>query len=223
MNVVIDFFTLRPVFTMWGLRLIWLLVLAQQAFYIASSGRPGPVIVDITKDAQNQTIEYQYDGRPVRLPGYRPERHPLPDELEEAVEMLEAAKRPIIFCGHGIIKANATAALLEFVQKTNIPVAQTLLGLGGFPATHARSLGMMGMHGEAWVNTAIQEADLLLAFGMRFDDRVTGNLKTYAPTAKKIHVEIDPAEINKNVKVDVALVGDLRERGHVGARSEVVR
>jgi acetolactate synthase-1/2/3 large subunit len=183
----------------------------RQAFYIASSGRPGPVIVDITKDAQNQTIDYQYDGRPVRLPGYRPERHPLPDELEEAVEMIEAAKRPIIFCGHGIIKANATAALLEFVQKTNIPVAQTLLGLGGFPATHARSLGMMGMHGEAWVNTAIQEADLIIALGMRFDDRVTGNLKTYASKAKKIHVELDPAEINKNVKVDLPLLGDVRE------------
>ncbi len=183
----------------------------RQAFYIASSGRPGPVIVDITKDAQNQTIDYQYDGRPVRLPGYRPERHPLPDELEEAVEMIEAAKRPIIFCGHGIIKSNATAALLEFVQKTNIPVAQTLLGLGGFPATHSRSLGMMGMHGEAWVNTAIQEADLIIALGMRFDDRVTGNLKTYAAKAKKIHVELDPAEINKNVKVDLPLLGDVRE------------
>jgi acetolactate synthase-1/2/3 large subunit len=183
----------------------------RQAFYIASSGRPGPVLVDITKDAQNQTINYQYDARPVRLPGYRPERHPLPDELEEAVEMIEAAKRPIIFCGHGIIKANAGAALLEFVQKTNIPVAQTLLGLGGFPATHSRSLGMMGMHGEAWVNTAIQEADLIIALGMRFDDRVTGNLKTYAAKAKKIHVELDPAEINKNVKVDLPLLGDVRE------------
>jgi acetolactate synthase-1/2/3 large subunit len=110
-----------------------------------------------------------------------------------------------------VIKSNAMPLLLEFVHKTNIPVALTLLGLGGFPASHERSLGMMGMHGEAWVNTAIQEADLIIALGMRFDDRVTGNLKTYAPTAKKIHVELDPAEINKNVKVDAPLLGDVRE------------
>jgi acetolactate synthase-1/2/3 large subunit len=183
----------------------------KQAFYIASSGRPGPVVVDITKDAQNASLEYKYDPSPVRLAGYRPERNPLPEELKEAVEMIHAAKRPIIFCGHGIIKANATSLLLELVHKTNIPVALTLLGLGGFPARHERSLGMMGMHGEAWVNTAIQEADLIIALGMRFDDRVTGNLKTYAPNAKKIHVELDPAEINKNVKVDLPLLGDVRE------------
>ncbi len=183
----------------------------RQAFYIASSGRPGPVLVDITKDAQNANTEHRYDASPIRLPGYRPENHPLPEEIERALEMMKHAKRPMIFCGHGVIKANATALLLELVQRTNIPVALTLLGLGGFPASHPRSLGMMGMHGEAWVNTAIQEADLILALGMRFDDRVTGNLKTYAPHAKKIHFELDPAEINKNVKVDLALLGDLRE------------
>ena len=183
----------------------------RQAFYIASSGRPGPVVVDITKDAQQGKVEHRYDPSPIRLPGYRPEHHPVPREIEKAVEMIKAAKRPIIFCGHGIIEANATAQLLEFVQKTNIPVALTLLGLGGFPATHPLSLGMMGMHGEAWVNTAIQEADLIIAMGMRFDDRVTGNLKTYAQNAKKIHIELDPAEINKNVKVDLPLVGDVRE------------
>ena len=183
----------------------------KQAFYIASSGRPGPVVVDITKDAQNAKLDHVYDPSPVRLPGYRPEHQPMPEELKEAVEMIQAAKRPIIFSGHGIIKANATSLLLEFVRKTNIPVAQTLLGLGGFPASHERSLGMMGMHGEAWVNKAIQEADLIIALGMRFDDRVTGNLKTYAPNAKKIHVELDPAEIDKNVRVDIPLVGDVRE------------
>ncbi len=183
----------------------------RQAFYIASSGRPGPVLVDITKDAQNAAIDYVYDGAPVRLPGYRPERHPITEEIERALELIRTAKRPIIFCGHGVVKANATPLLLELVHKTNIPVALTLLGLGGFPATHPSSLGMMGMHGEAWVNTAIQEADLIIALGMRFDDRVTGNLKTYAPNAKKIHVELDPAEINKNVKVDLPLLGDVRE------------
>src|SRR5689334_5940672 len=120
----------------------------KQAFYIASSGRPGPVVVDITKDAQNASCEYQYDPSPVRLPGYRPERQPLPEELKEAAEMISEAKRPIIFCGHGVIEANATSLLLELVHKTDIPVALTLLGLGGFPAHHPRSLGMMGMHGE---------------------------------------------------------------------------
>ncbi|HMJ13608.1 MAG TPA: biosynthetic-type acetolactate synthase large subunit [Polyangiaceae bacterium] len=186
----------------------------KEAFYIANSGRPGPVVVDITKDAQQKTCDFAWDPTPVRLPGYRPERHPLPKELERAVEMIHAAKRPLIFAGHGILRGNATANLLEFVHKTDIPVALTLLGLGGFPATHARSLGMMGMHGEAWVNTAIQEADLIIALGMRFDDRVTGNLKTYAPHAKKIHVELDPAEINKNVKVDLPLIGDVKEILH---------
>jgi len=183
----------------------------RQAMYIASSGRPGPVLVDITKDAQNGSTDYRFDATPIRLPGYRPDHHSLPQQIERALELIRAAKRPIIFCGHGVIKSNASALLLELVQKTNIPVALTLLGLGGFPASHPRSLGMMGMHGEAWVNTAIQEADLILALGMRFDDRVTGNLKTYAPHAKKIHFELDPAEINKNVKVDLALLGDLRE------------
>ena len=183
----------------------------RQAFYIANSGRPGPVVVDITKDAQQQSCEFAWDGTPVRLPGYRPDHHPLPQALERAVEMIHEAKRPLIFAGHGVIRANATSLLLELVQKTDIPVALTLLGLGGFPATHTRSLGMMGMHGEAWVNTAIQEADLIIALGMRFDDRVTGNVKTYAPNAKKIHIELDQAEINKNVKVDLPLVGDVRE------------
>jgi acetolactate synthase I/II/III large subunit len=183
----------------------------RKAFYIAASGRPGPVLVDITKDAQQSSAEYRYDPSPVRMPGYRPDKHPLPSDIGSAVDLIKAAKRPIVFCGHGVIKSNATGALLEFVQKTGFPVAQTLLGLGGFPATHERSLGMMGMHGEAWVNKAIQESDLIIALGMRFDDRVTGNLKTYAPNAKKIHVELDPAEINKNVRVDVPLLGDVRE------------
>ncbi len=117
----------------------------------------------------------------------------------------------MILAGHGILVSGAEREVQAFAEKTCIPVAMTLLGLGELPASHVLNLGMMGMHGEAWVNKTIQEADLLLAFGMRFDDRVTGNLKTYAPNAKKIHIEIDPAEINKNVKVDVALVGDLTQ------------
>jgi acetolactate synthase-1/2/3 large subunit len=183
----------------------------KQAFYIASSGRPGPVLVDITKDAQQKKCLFAYDPSKVRLPGYRPERHVVPREIEQALEMIEAAERPVLFCGHGVVRANATGLLLELVKKTSIPVASTLLGLGGFPASHQRNLGMMGMHGEAWVNKAIQESDLIIAVGMRFDDRVTGNLKTYAKGAKKIHIELDPAEINKNVPVDLALLGDARD------------
>ena len=124
-------------------------------------------------------------------------------------QLINAAERPLILAGHGIILGGAEAALQAFAEKAQIPVAMTLLGIGGFPASHPLNLGMMGMHGEAWVNTAIQEADLLIALGMRFDDRVTGNLKTYAPHAKKIHVDIDPAEFNKNVRVDAAISGDV--------------
>jgi acetolactate synthase-1/2/3 large subunit len=181
-----------------------------EAFYVARSGRPGPVLVDITKDAQQSTCEF--DGKPVapQLPGYRPDLSPTSEEYKQALELIHNSKRPVILAGHGIILSGAMEEVRTFAEKANIPVGLTLLGLGAFPASHPLSLGMMGMHGEAWLNTTIQEADLLIAFGMRFDDRVTGNLKTYAPNAKKIHIEIDRAEVNKNVKVDVALVGDLK-------------
>jgi acetolactate synthase-1/2/3 large subunit len=181
----------------------------REAFYIARSGRPGPVLVDITKDAQQRLAEVAWSDAPVSLRGYRPEHIAGDADLARAAAMIDAAKRPVILTGHGIVKAGASALLGEFVERTGIPVAATLLGLGGFPASHPLSLGMMGMHGEAWVNHAIQEADLLLALGMRFDDRVTGNPATYAVSAKKIHCELDPAEINKTVRVDVALVGDV--------------
>jgi acetolactate synthase-1/2/3 large subunit len=183
----------------------------REAFHIARSGRPGPVLVDITKDAQNGVADWEPDDTPVRLPGYQPDRRALPEDFERAVELINNAKHPVILGGHGIIMSGAEQVFRQFVEKTNIPVAMTLLGLGGFPASHPLNLGMMGMHGEAWVNTAIQEADLLLAFGMRFDDRVTGTLSTYAPDARKIHIDIDPSEINKIVRVDVGIVGDLRE------------
>jgi acetolactate synthase-1/2/3 large subunit len=183
----------------------------RQAFYVARSGRPGPVLVDITKDAQQASMHFTWDDSPVRLPGYRPELRARPDEIRRAADLIDRAERPVVFCGHGIVAAGASDLLREFVEKTGAPVASTLLGLGGFPATHPLSLGMMGMHGEAWVNRAIQEADLLVALGMRFDDRVTGKLETYAPRAKKIHCELDPAEINKNVRADVALVGDVAD------------
>ncbi|MDF1500914.1 MAG: biosynthetic-type acetolactate synthase large subunit [Anaerolineales bacterium] len=183
----------------------------REACYIARSGRPGPVLVDISKDAQIEFAEYERDRSEVRLSGYRPDLRPSTDEFRSAAQMIEDAERPVILAGQGVLKSNAMQELAEFVNKTNIPVAMTLLGIGCFPASHPMNLGMMGMHGEAWVNQAIQESDLLLAFGMRFDDRVTGNLASYAPNAKKIHIDIDPSEINKVVRADVAIVGDLRE------------
>ena len=183
----------------------------REAFYVAKSGRPGPVLVDITKDAQQGTCEFDWEAAKPQLPGYRPDLSPAPQEYEQALELIHKSKRPVILAGHGVIISGAMREVRDFAERAGIPVALTLLGLGALPASHPLNLGMMGMHGEAWVNHTIQEADLLLAFGMRFDDRVTGTLKTYAPNAKKIHIEIDPAEINKNVKVDVPLVGDLRE------------
>jgi acetolactate synthase-1/2/3 large subunit len=183
----------------------------REAFRVAQSGRPGPVLVDITKDAQQAVAAFDFNAAAPRP--YRP--HPMLSaefaSITDAASLILNAKRPVILAGHGVIKSNATARVMALAERMQIPVAETLLGLGGFPASHPLSLGMMGMHGESWVNEAIQQADLLIACGMRFDDRVTGTLTTYAPRAKKIHIEIDPAEIDKNVKVDVALVGDLSE------------
>jgi acetolactate synthase-1/2/3 large subunit len=183
----------------------------REAFYIAKSGRPGPVLVDITKDAQQLTAEFDWEGAAPRLPGYRPSYHAPDTEFARAAELINSAKRPLILAGQGIIKSGTTAEVLKLAKTAGIPITTTLLGIGAIPASSELNLGMMGMHGEAWVNQAIQQADLLIALGMRFDDRVTGNLKTYAVNAKKIHVDIDPTEINKNVQVDVALIGDLRE------------
>src|SRR5450755_273879 len=183
----------------------------RQAFQIARSGRPGPVLVDITKDAQQGKAIFDFDAAKPRA--YRP--HPMlsveESGLRQAAELIRNAKRPIILAGHGVAESGAMEQIRTLAERAQIPVALTLLGLGSFPASHPLNLGMMGMHGESWVNHAIQESDLLIACGMRFDDRVTGSLATYALKAKKIHIEIDPAEINKNVKVDVALIGDLCE------------
>ena len=181
----------------------------REAFYIAKSGRPGPVLIDICKNAQVEACEFIYPEE-VELPGYKPVMHSPRPLLDEAVKLIEKSKRPIILCGHGVIMSKAEEELMQFAVRTQTPVASTLLGLGAFPASHELSLGMMGMHGEVHTNLAIQNSDLILAFGMRFDDRVTGTLKTYAPKAKKIHIEIDPAEVHKNVFADVPLVGDLK-------------
>jgi acetolactate synthase-1/2/3 large subunit len=181
----------------------------REAFAIAAGGRPGPVLVDITKDAQQGSCELDWEAA---APDLRALARPGHSSGVDPVALINAAERPLVLAGHGIILGGAQDVLQAFVEKTRMPVAMTLLGIGCFPASHPLNLGMMGMHGEAWVNTAVQEADLLIALGMRFDDRVTGNLKTYAPNARKIHVDIDPAEFNKLVRVDAAISGDV---GHV--------
>ena len=178
----------------------------REAFAIAKDGRPGPVLIDITKDAQLGVCELDWDGAAPDMDSIDRSGHGFG---ADALALINAAQRPVILAGHGIILGGGEAAVRAFAEKAQIPVAMTLLGIGAVPASHPLNLGMMGMHGEAWVNTAIQESDLLIALGMRFDDRVTGNLKTYAPHAKKIHVDIDPAEFNKNVKIDSAIAGDV--------------
>ena len=183
----------------------------KEAFHLAKSGRPGPVLVDITKDAQQKVTDWDWDPTPVKMRGARPKAVVPRTEFAKAVDLIRQSRKPLILAGQGILQSGAMAEVRTFAERVNAPVALTLLGLGAFPASHALNIGMMGMHGEAWVNHAIQEADLLLAFGMRFDDRVTGNLKTYALNARKIHIDIDPSEINKNVMVDAAIVADLRE------------
>jgi acetolactate synthase-1/2/3 large subunit len=184
----------------------------KEAFHLAKSGRPGPVLVDITKDAQQAKMDFAWDSSAVKM---RREERPASGGTKagilKAVELIKASRKPVILAGQGILHSGAMREVKTFAEQINAPVAMTLLGLGAFPASHPLNIGMMGMHGEAWVNHAIQEADLLLAFGMRFDDRVTGNLKTYAVNAKKIHIDIDPSEIHKNVHADAAICADLRE------------
>jgi len=183
----------------------------KEAFAIARSGRPGPVLIDIPKDVQAEEYDFIYPEEPVKLPG----ENPLDKEIDkkslgDAANLIANAKRPVILAGHGILLSGASKEVIELSEKGDIPLSWTLLGSGAVPASHNLNMGMMGMHGEFAANNAIQKADLLIACGMRFDDRVTGNTKTYSLDSKKIHIEIDPSEINKNVPVDVALVGDLK-------------
>ena len=183
----------------------------KEAFAIARSGRPGPVLIDIPKDVQAEEYDFIYPEEPVKLPG----ENPLDKEIDkkslgDAADLIANAKRPVILAGHGILLSGASKEVIELSEKGDIPLSWTLLGSGAVPASHDLNMGMMGMHGEFAANNAIQKADLLIACGMRFDDRVTGNTKTYSLDSKKIHIEIDPSEINKNVPVDVALIGDLK-------------
>ncbi|MEA3338536.1 MAG: biosynthetic-type acetolactate synthase large subunit [Chloroflexota bacterium] len=182
-----------------------------EAFYVARSGRPGPVLIDLPKDVQIAETDFMPPKEEVRLPGYQPVGAGDPKAVRRAAELIDGAQRPVILAGQGVLMSGAMETLRTFVEKTETPVALTLLGKGGFPESHPLSLGLMGMHGEAIANNAIQESDLLLAFGMRFDDRVTGRLDRYAPQAHKIHIDADAAELNKIVPVDVAILGDLRQ------------
>ena len=186
----------------------------KEAYYIASTGRPGPVLVDIPRDIQLQEIPYDefnkiYENH-FSLEGYNPVYEGHKGQIKTAIKMIKDSKKPLIIAGAGILKAHAYEELKEFVEKTSIPVAMTLLGLGSFPGNHELALGMIGMHGTTYANYAANEADLIIAAGMRFDDRVTGNPQKFVPNAKIIHIDIDPAEIGKNKLIDVPIVGDLK-------------
>jgi len=182
----------------------------KEAFHLAVTGRPGPIIIDLPKDVQTRMIVPDYDP-PMNLPGYKPERRATRKELEQVLELLKASSRPIIYAGGGVVQSGASDSLRAFAEKAGIPVAMTLLGLGGFPHDHYLSLNMLGMHGTIYSNYAINEADLLLAFGVRFDDRVTGKLSEFAKHGKIVHIDIDPSELNKNKKAILPIHGDIAQ------------
>ena len=181
----------------------------KEAFHIASTGRPGPVLVDIPKDVFLEEAEFEYPDE-VDLPGYNPTLEGHPAQIKRAAKLIAEAQRPVILAGHGIIISQAYDEVRELAEKAQVPVITTLLGIGSFPDDHLLCVGMPGMHGMAYASLAIEEADLLIALGMRFDDRITGKTAAFAINSKKIHVEIDPSEIGKNVNVDVPIVGDLK-------------
>src|SRR3989338_2390526 len=181
----------------------------KEAFHIATTGRPGPVLVDLPKDVLSALHEFKYPEG-VELRSYKPTYEGHPGQIKRAIELIFKSKRPLIYTGGGIILSNASEELTHFAGKLNIPVTNTLMGLGGFPGTHPLFLGMLGMHGTYCANMAVTNTDCLIAIGARFDDRVTGKIDEFAPYAKIIHVDIDPTSISKNVKVDVPIVGDVK-------------
>ncbi|MBI2165504.1 MAG: biosynthetic-type acetolactate synthase large subunit [Chloroflexi bacterium] len=181
----------------------------REAFCLAGTGRPGPVLVDIPKDVLTEEADFNYP-EVVHLPGYRPILEAPIEQVRKAAGLIAAAKRPLILAGHGVIISRAFQELRELAERAQTPVVSTLLGLSSFPEDHILYVGMPGMHGAAYASMAINEADLLIAIGMRFDDRVTGKLSAFAPNASVIHIEIDPAEVDKNIKAHVALVGDAK-------------
>ena len=181
----------------------------KEAFHIASTGRPGPVLVDIPKDVFQEMAEFDYPSD-LYLPGYNPVMDADPGPIQEAASLIQEAQRPVILAGHGILLSSAHEELRSFAEKTQIPVITTLLGLSGFPENHILSIGMPGMHGVAWASLALDQADLIISFGARFDDRVTGDLDKFAPHARIIHVDIDPSELGKSVPTAVPIIGDLK-------------
>jgi len=182
----------------------------QEAFYIAGTGRPGPVLIDIPKDVSTKVIEEPTVPEKVILRGYNPTYHGHKRQIEKALQMIAAAERPVIYAGGGVIISNASAELVDLATQLGIPIATTLMGLGCIPCDHPLNLGMLGMHGTEYANFAITECDCLFSIGVRFDDRVTGKTDTFAVHAKIIHIDIDPAEIGKNKRVDVPIVGDVK-------------
>ncbi|KOO47042.1 acetolactate synthase catalytic subunit [Priestia koreensis] len=182
----------------------------KEAFHIATTGRPGPVLIDIPKDMAVGVGEFSYEGD-VNLPGYQPTHFPNLLQVKKLAEAVAIAKKPVILAGAGVLHAGAANELLQYAEQQQIPVVNTLLGLGGFPANHPLHLGMAGMHGTYTANMAIYESDLLISVGARFDDRVTGNLQHFAPNAVVAHIDIDPAEIGKNVPTQIPIVGDAKE------------
>ncbi len=179
------------------------------AFHIARTGRPGPVLVDLPKDVQQGKAEFHWPEE-IRLRSYQPVYDPHPRQVERAYRLLESSTRPVVLVGGGVIASGAHEELLELAERLHLPVTMTLMGLGGFPGTHPQSLGMLGMHGTYYANMAVANSDLILAVGARFDDRVTGKVDAFAPMAKIIHIDIDPTSIQKNVRVDVPIVGDCK-------------
>ncbi len=181
----------------------------KEAFYIATTGRPGPVLVDIPKDVQNAPCELKYPDR-VDLPSYQPTYMGHPGQVKKAVDLILSSKRPVIYAGGGVVLSNAAEELKAFAVKLNLPATTTLMGLGGFPGTHPLFMGMLGMHGTYCANMAVTNTDCLIAVGARFDDRVTGKIDEFAPYAGIIHIDIDPTSISKNVRVDIPIVGDVK-------------
>ncbi len=182
----------------------------KEAFHIASTGRPSPVLVDIPKDVLQEISEFEYPDT-INLPGYRPVEDADVRQIKAAAQLINEARRPVIMAGHGILISRAFDELRELAEKTQIPVITTLLGISGFPEDHILSLGMPGMHGVAWASMALDQADLIVSLGARFDDRVTGDLEKFAPNAKIVHVDIDPSELNKSVMADAPILGDLKQ------------
>jgi len=184
-------------------------LIIKEAFHIASTGRPGPVLIDIPTDLQLAETEFNYPAD-ISIRGYKPTYMGHPGQIKKAAREIAKARRPVIYAGGGVIISGASAELKVLAEKIQAPVTTTLLGLGGFPQTHELALGMLGMHGTAYANHAVTESDLVIAVGARFDDRVTGRLDAFAPNAKVIHIDIDPASVSKNVEVDIPIVGDAR-------------